>query len=282
MAECGIKEILTGNYVMEGAGVKLKRVFGFHDTSLTDPFLLFDHFGSKNPDDYIKGFPWHPHRGIETVTYMLNGRVEHGDSLGNKGVIGPGDVQWMTAGSGIVHQEMPEHAPDYLSGFQLWVNLPAENKMSVPKYRDISSENIPVYSADGIQAKVISGNFKGVAGASDDISGSPMYADISLTAGKDITIDIPDGYKAFCYLYKGSILTGFDKRSISSDAMIIFDMGPGVSVSAVDDSSFIFFAGRPLNEPVAWRGPIVMNTAEELDTAFNELSEGTFIKHRLK
>ena len=278
MEECKIKKILTGHYVMEGAGVKLKRIFGFGAAELTDPFLLFDHFGSDNPDDYIRGFPWHPHRGIETMTFMISGDVEHGDSLGNKGVIGAGDAQWMTAGSGIIHQEMPQKTAGYLKGFQLWVNLPARDKMCTPKYRDITSDKIPSLSSDGIIVQVLSGEFNGIKGAAQDISGNPLYIDVSLEAEKEFTIEIDIEYKKFLYLYEGNILYGSDSQNIKKESMLIFEPGDRLLLKAAEKSRFIIFAGKPLNEPVAWRGPIVMNTDEELDTAFSQLRDGTFIK----
>ncbi len=278
MKECGIKKILTGHYVMEGAGVKLKRVFGFGATDLTDPFLLFDHFGSDDPDDYIKGFPWHPHRGIETMTYMISGEVEHGDSLGNKGVIGAGDAQWMTSGRGIIHQEMPQKAEDFLKGFQLWVNLPRRDKMCSPKYRDITADKIPSFSADGIIVKILSGEYNGIKGAAQEISGNPLYIDVSLESAKEFEIEIDIEYKKFLYLYEGNILYGSDSQNIKNESMLIFESGDILRLKAAEKSRFIIFAGKPLNEPVAWRGPIVMNTEDELDTAFDQLRDGTFIK----
>jgi len=279
MEECKVKQILKGQYVMEGAGVRLKRLFGFQDTALTDPFLLFDHFGSKNPAEYLKGFPWHPHRGMETVTYMISGQVEHQDSLGNSGIISPGDAQWMTAGSGIIHQEMPLEAEDSLSGFQLWVNLPKTDKMGPPRYRDIKAGGIPVHRQEGISIKVLSGRIKGTEGASRDISGDPIYADIFMEAGCRLELPVPQGYKAFCYFFQGEFLTGGEELQTIGNAMVIFTPGDGVTVQTKDVyGRFIFFAGAPLNEPVAWQGPIVMNTRDELETAFKEFREGTFIK----
>jgi quercetin 2,3-dioxygenase len=278
MKECEIKKILTGHYVMEGAGVKLKRIFGFGAAELTDPFLLFDHFGSDNPDDYIKGFPWHPHRGIETMTFMISGDVEHGDSLGNKGVIGAGDAQWMTAGSGIIHQEMPQQTAGFLKGFQLWVNLPKKDKMCTPKYRDITSDRIPSFSADGIIVQVLSGEYNGIKGAAQDISGNPLYIDALLENGSEFVIDIDIEYKKFLYLYEGNILYGSDSQNIKKESMLIFESGGKLRLKAAEKSRFIIFAGKPLHEPVAWRGPIVMNTDDELDTAFSQLREGTFIQ----
>ncbi len=278
MKTCEIKKILTGRYVMEGAGVKLRRVFGFGDPELTDPFLLFDHFGSDNPDDYLRGFPWHPHRGIETMTYMKSGEVEHGDSLGNRGKIGPGDAQWMTAGSGIIHQEMPLETKGTLSGFQLWVNLPKKDKMCEPEYRDIISDKIPLFRDNGIMVKVISGEFGGIKGAAKDISGNPLYIDVSLDAEREFIIDINYENNKFLYLYKGSIFYGADSQNIKSGSMLVFDAGERLKLRTDQGAEFLLFAGKPINEPVAWRGPIVMNTEKELDTAFKELEDGTFIK----
>lgn len=278
MKECVIQKILTGHHVMEGAGVKLKRVFGFGATELTDPFLLFDHFGSDNPDDYIRGFPWHPHRGIETMTFMISGSVEHGDSLGNKGVIGAGDAQWMTAGKGIIHQEMPQKTEGYLKGFQLWVNLPKRDKMCEPQYRDIVSEKIPSINEDGTVIKILSGEYKGNKGAAQDISGNPLYIDVLLESGKEFIIDIDSGFKKFLYLYEGGILYGTESQNIKNESMLIFEPGDRLRIQAAENSRFIIFAGKPLNEPVAWRGPIVMNTDDELDTAFSQLRDGTFIE----
>ncbi len=278
MNECKIKKNLTGQYVMEGAGVKLKRFFGFGDPELTDPFLLFDHFGSDNPDDYLRGFPWHPHRGIETVTYMINGEVEHGDSLGNRGVIGAGDAQWMTAGSGIIHQEMPLNTAGTLKGFQLWVNLPKKDKMCTPKYRDIISDKIPSFIDSGIKVKVLSGEFGGIKGAAQDISGNPLYIDVSLDAAKEFIIDIDSASNKFLFLFEGNIFYGSDSQNMKNGSMIVFESGERLKIQTEEKARFLIFAGNPLHEPVAWRGPIVMNTEEELDHAFKELNNGTFIK----
>ena len=280
MKECEIKKNFTGQYVIEGAGVKLKRIFGFNDPELTDPFLLFDHFGSDNPDDYLRGFPWHPHRGIETMTYMISGEVEHGDSLGNKGVIGAGDAQWMTAGSGIIHQEMPQETEGTLKGFQLWVNLSKKDKMCIPKYRDIISDKIPSFKDTGITVKVLSGEFGGIKGAARDISGDPLYIDVSLDANKEFIIDIDSDCNKFLYLYEGSIKYGSDFKDIKTGAMLLFGIGERLKIQTYEKAEFLIFAGTPLNEPIAWRGPIVMNTNEELETAFRELEQKTFIKHQ--
>ena len=279
MKECRIKKVLTGRYVMEGAGVKLKRVIGFGDPELTDPFLLFDHFGSDDPEDYLRGFPWHPHRGMETMTYMIRGEVEHGDSLGNRGVIGAGDAQWMTAGSGIIHQEMPLKTEGALKGFQLWVNLPKIDKMCKPEYRDIISGKIPSFTDKGFTVKILSGEFRGVKGAAQNISGNPLYIDVSLEADNEFVIDINSEYNKFLYLYEGNIICGPDARNTDTGSMILFENGERLKLKSDKHARFIIFAGKPLKEPVAWRGPIVMNTEEELDIAFNELNHGNFIKH---
>jgi len=279
MKECRIKKVLTGRYVMEGAGVKLKRVIGFGDPELTDPFLLFDHFGSDNPEDYLRGFPWHPHRGMETMTYMIRGEVEHGDSLGNRGVIGAGDAQWMTAGSGIIHQEMPLKTEGALKGFQLWVNLPKIDKMCKPEYRDIISGKIPLFTDKGVTVKILSGEFRGVKGAAQNISGNPLYIDVLLEADNEFVIDINSEYNKFLYLYEGNIICGPDAENTDTGSMILFENGERLKLKSDKQARFIIFAGKPLKEPVAWRGPIVMNTEEELDIAFNELDHGNFIKH---
>lgn len=281
MTICKIKQILNGEYVMEGAGVKLKRMFGYYETAITDPFLLFDHFGSDDPADYIPGFPWHPHRGIETMTYMINGIVEHQDSLGNKGTIFAGDAQWMTAGSGIIHQEMPQESKDFLAGFQLWINLPKNEKMTLPKYREIKTEKIPEYHEDGIDIKILSGELDKIKGAAQDISGNPIYVDISMQPAKTFSTDIPEKYNSFCYLFKGEITVGTDDSLIKEGSMIVFDSGSIINITTSSkEARFVLFAGKPLGEPIAWRGPIVMNTNAELDVAFQEYYDGTFIKNK--
>ncbi len=261
---------------LEGAGVKLRRVLGNDDLSTLDPFLLLDHFGSDNPQDYIKGFPWHPHRGMETVTYMWTGEVEHGDSMGNKGVIKAGDIQWMTAGSGIIHQEMPQKYDGLMQGFQLWVNLPAKKKMVDPKYRGIVKEQIPTVQKDGIKIRVIAGKIDGTQGTVRDLAIDIEYFDIELTSGK--TFQHPTAKKdtAFAYIVKGSVEV--QDKTITKGQCIVFGEGDFAEIVSKKGSHFLFVSAEPLNEPVAWRGPIVMNTEEELDEAFEELEEGTFIK----
>jgi len=266
---------------IEGAGVRLKRAFGFYEVPLLDPFLLLDDFHSDNPDDYIAGFPWHPHRGIETVTYMLSGDVEHGDSIGNNGVIGSGDTQWMTAGSGIIHQEMPKKQDGFLWGFQLWVNLPAKDKMMDPRYRDIKKDKVPlVETGDGVRVKVICGKVKGIEGPVKDIVIDPEYLDVSMTGGAKFNRKIKEGYKVFAYVVEGSAFFDYKKDDkLFKETLIVYGDGHGVEIEAVAEGvRFLLVSGKPIGEPIAWRGPIVMNTNEELEIAFNEFHEGTFIK----
>ena len=274
-----IKVILNRQPTLEGAGVHLNRVFGYNEAPTFDPFLMLDDFRSDTPEHYLKGFPWHPHRGIETITYVLKGDVEHGDSLGNKGIISSGDVQWMTAGSGIVHQEMPKgDANGSMHGFQLWANLPASQKMIRPKYRDIKAEKIPeVYTPDGIRLKVISGTMNGKKGPMDDIVIDPQFLDCTLPAGQTYTHDVDPDYTAFIYVIEGRGIT--DGKAVKNGNLVLYDKGDHLIVTAADDQGrFLLLAGKPLKEPVAWRGPIVMNTQEELEVAFQEYQDGTFIK----
>jgi redox-sensitive bicupin YhaK (pirin superfamily) len=271
-----VDKILERRPTLEGAGVKLKRVLGNDKNSTLDPFLLLDHFGSDNPKDYIKGFPWHPHRGMETVTYMWTGEVEHGDSIGNKGVIKSGDVQWMTAGSGIIHQEMPQKYDGLMQGFQLWVNLPAKKKMIDPKYRGIERERIPLFQKNGVKIKVIAGRIDGTEGPVRDLAIAVEYFDVELAPGKVFEHTAPKNCTAFAYVVYGSIEV-LDK-TIMQGQCPVFGKGDLVKIASKLGSRFLFASGEPLKEPVAWRGPIVMNTQEELDKAFEELDMGTFIK----
>lgn len=278
-----IAEVIKSKPTLEGAGVHLKRAFGFDLVPELDPFLLLDDFHSDNPDHYIQGFPWHPHRGIETITYMLHGEVEHGDSMGNRGVIASGDVQWMTAGSGIIHQEMPKGREDGLMrGFQLWANLPATHKMMAPRYREIQQDQVPeVELIGGVRARVISGEVGGVKGPVQDIITDPEYLDVSIPANAVFVHRIPPDYTAFAYIFEG---TGyFDdarERAIDSESLVIFSEGENVTISAAQGGvRFLLISGAPIREPVAWRGPIVMNTQEELRVAFDEIAQGTFLKH---
>jgi len=274
-----IQLMLTGQPTMEGAGVHLKRVFGYHQAPRFDPFLLLDDFRSDQPEHYRKGFPWHPHRGIETITYVLKGDVEHGDSLGNTGTISSGDVQWMTAGSGIIHQEMPKgDAAGAMHGFQLWANLPAAQKMMAPRYRDITAERIPVVElASGTTVKVIAGSLAGAHGPMDDIVIDPEYFDCTVPAGRTFTHATDPAYTAFIYVIGGVGHT--DGQLLANGKLVLFAQGERLAVSAGDeDLRFLLLTGKPLNEPVAWRGPIVMNTQTELETAFREYRDGSFIK----
>jgi len=272
----GIAKILSGKPTVEGAGVRLKRVFGYNEVPLFDPFLLLDHFGSENPEDYVRGFPWHPHRGIETVTYMLNGEVEHGDSMGNSGVIRSGDVQWMTAGSGIIHQEMPKKYEGLMQGFQLWVNLPARKKMMAPRYRGITKDQIPALKKEGAEIKVIAGAIEGIEGPVQGLVVDVEYFDVKLAAGKTFERATERGCKVFAYVFEGSGYS--DDVLIKSQQCAVFDEGDTVRIGANEGLRFLFVSGKPLKEPVAWGGPIVMNSEEELAKAFEELDEGTFIK----
>jgi redox-sensitive bicupin YhaK (pirin superfamily) len=272
--------LLTGKPTMEGAGVRLNRVFGYPEVPKFDPFLLLDDFGSDNPDDYIAGFPWHPHRGIETVTYMVSGEVEHSDSLGNKGVIGPGDVQWMTAGSGIVHQEMPQRVEDRLRGFQLWINLPAVAKMVAPRYREVLADTIPVVSPhDGIKIKVIAGEVVGIRGPVKDFVADPEYLDITLQPGADLEHPTTPDHTVFAYAVNGRGDIGPNAgHTLERGQLALFTPGDSVQARTRDvPFRFLLVSGKPLGETVAWSGPIVMNTREELAEAFRQYQDGTFI-----
>lgn len=275
---------LKSRKTMEGAGVRLKRAFGYADPSL-DPFLLLDDFHSDEPKDYLAGFPWHPHRGIETITYMLHGQVEHGDSMGNSGVIGAGDVQWMTAGSGIIHQEMPKKNIDdpVLAGFQLWANLPASHKMMDPRYRDITKEQIPeVIVNDSVKVKVVCGEINGVRGPVQDIITEPEYLDVFIESNSEFKHTISNTHNVFAYVIEGeAILDPTKDEIVGAEHLVIFRDGDEVLIRTKDKSvRFLLISGKPIGEPVAWRGPIVMNTEEELSLAFNEFNKGTFIKHK--
>ena len=266
---------------IEGAGVRLKRAFGSADVPRYDPFLLLDDFHSDRPGDYMAGFPWHPHRGIETVTYMISGEVEHGDSMENKGIIQSGEVQWMTAGSGIIHQEMPRRQNGTLWGLQLWVNLPASHKMMGPRYRDIRATDIPECQLDsGGVVKVVAGNYRGCHGPVRDLIGDPEYLDVSLLRAAEFDHPIPKGTKAFAYVLDGEgRFTPGQEKAISAESLLLYGDGDKVSIKAESTGlRFLLISGRPLREPVAWRGPIVMNSEEELDVAFAEYRNGTFIK----
>ncbi len=269
---------------IEGAGVRLKRAFGNNDAPLLDPFLLLDDFHSDNPSDYLAGFPWHPHRGIETVTYVIHGQVEHGDSIGNSGVIGSGDVQWMTAGSGIIHSEMPKNGSG-IWGLQLWVNLPSGSKMMDPRYRDIKGKDIPeAVLKNGVRAKVICGSAGGVTGPAKNIIADPEYLDITMPPGSAFEHKTARDYTVFSYTLEGSgHFESGEGKEVDRENLVIFSDGDSVLIKAgMKGLRFLLVSGKPIGEPVAWYGPIVMNTQEELETAFEEYNNGTFLKHRRK
>ena len=296
-----IRKGLKSKPTIEGAGVHLKRVFGYSEVPMFDPFLLLDDFRSNNPEHYLKGFPWHPHRGIETITYVLNGKVEHGDSMGNKGIISAGDLQWMTAGSGIIHQEMPKGDPSGLmGGFQLWANLPASSKMMEPRYRDIISTNIPeVVMENGTRIKIISGKLGDMQGPVRDIVIDPEYFDINVSARSEYIHPTKRGHTVFAYVIEGKGYFCKEKNPFSYDiegvnyfdmqrdpfigneTLVLFDDGDQVMVSTeADPVRFLLISGKPIGEPIAWYGPIVMNTQDELRIAFEEYSNGTLIRHK--
>ena len=274
-----IKMTLQARPTLEGAGVKLKRVFGNDEVSLLDPFLLLDHFGSANPNDYLAGFPWHPHRGIETITYMIRGELEHKDSLGNGGVIHNGDIQWMTAGSGIIHQEMPQITEGMMRGFQLWANLPSTHKMMDPRYRDIIAEMIPVVINDGTEVKIVSGEYNGVKGPVQDIITKPQYYDVKISSDSEFTHHFPKGHTVFAYIFEGKGFFDENKDPLKkAGQLILYGDGEDINIFAKDQLRFLLVSGKPIREPVAWYGPIVMNTQKELEIAFKEFREGTFLK----
>ena len=277
-----VKKIIRSAPVIEGAGVHLNRVFGFGKTSDFDPFLLLDDFRSPNPEDFKAGFPWHPHRGIETITYMLEGKVEHQDSLGNKGYINPGEVQWMTAGSGIIHQEMPEGDPSgKMGGFQLWANLPAKLKMMDPRYREVKNTDIPeVALKGGGITRVIAGEVDGVRGPVKDIIIDPEFLDVRLPPKTTFRHQTFPGHNVFCYVYEGyGSFVPAGTATAKNGELVLFDTGEEVSISSDDVAlSFLFVSGAPLREPVSWHGPIVMNTRQEIELAMRELQTDTFIK----
>jgi len=295
-----IKKVWKSQPTIEGAGVHLRRAFGFREVPMLDPFLLLDAFRSENPDDYRRGFPWHPHRGMETITYVLDGDVEHSDSMGNRGVISAGDVQWMTAGSGIIHQEMPKgDRKGQMWGFQLWSNLPASRKMMDPRYREVKRSDIPeVTTKDGATVRVVCGEVDGTRGPVREIVTDPELLDVSLPAGKTFTHPVKEGHTVFAYVMDGEGYFDAGRDPFAREAVgeNYFDMarpcvcgadtlvlyGPGGSIVVAADKKplrFLLVAGRPLQEPVAWYGPIVMNTQAELRTAFQEYEQGTFVKH---
>jgi redox-sensitive bicupin YhaK (pirin superfamily) len=274
-----IAKIVNGKLTTDGAGVSLRRIFSYSLTKELDPFLLLDYFYSTNPNDYIKGFPWHPHRGIETVTYLLDGEIEHGDSLGNTGTITSGSCQWMTAGSGILHQEMPQPSK-LMHGIQLWINLPKKSKMISPKYRDIKAEKIQSYSNSAYTLKAICGNYKKIKGIADDIEIKPIFFDIKLNKNNTFNHTFNNDDTVFAIILKGKGRFAPDSEDlVDSGNIVLFNKGESVSINTYDeDLRFFLLAGKPLKEPIAWRGPIVMNSESELDQAYNELSNNTFIK----
>lgn len=294
-----IKRLIKAKPTLEGAGVHLRRAFGFGSTSETDPFLLLDDFRNDVPADYLAGFPWHPHRGIETITYVLAGTVEHGDSLGNSGAIGAGDVQWMTAGRGIIHQEMPKgDSAGRMHGFQLWANLPARLKMTAPRYQEFKSNQIPeLVDDDGSRARLICGHFWGKRGPVEGIAADPLYVDLAIPPGIRKSIRISTDSNAFAYVFAGSAqfcnasapfavptesVQWFDTApptSAENRSLILFDSGDEISLHSGDEGvRFLLISGQPLKEPVAWYGPIVMNTQDQLRLAYQQLQEGTFLK----
>jgi quercetin 2,3-dioxygenase len=300
-----VKSVSTSTPAIEGAGVKLRRAFGFGDTSEFDPFLLLDDFRNERPADYLAGFPWHPHRGIETITYVLAGTVNHGDSLGNRGSLGAGDVQWMTAGSGILHQEMPQgDAQGRMHGFQLWANLPRDLKMTAPRYQDVAARDIPeITDDDGTSVRVVCGEFWGRKGPVEGVAADPRYLDIWVPPGRKRTLPVEMSRHAFAYVFDGAgrFRDASDPSPVKTDfvgedgsevdappdglvgnrSLVLFDSGDEITVQAGDEGiRFLLVSGRPLKEPVAWYGPIVMNTAQELQQAQAELRDGTFIKRR--
>lgn len=288
-----IQHVFQGEPVTEGAGVRLRRVFGYYEVPMFDPFLLLDDFRSDSPEDFVQGFPWHPHRGIETITYVLKGDVEHGDSLGNAGVISSGDVQWMTAGSGIVHQEMPKgDAQGCMHGFQLWANLPARDKMMAPRYRSVQAAEIPVAELpDGVRVKVIAGTVHDARGHVGTVTGpvrdvviAPEYLDVTVPAGVNYEHSTVRGHTVFVYVIGGSgVVLGGEADApsvpVKDRMLVLFGDGDSISLDAgSEDLRFLLISGAPLKEPVAWRGPIVMNTDEEIRRAFEEYRNGSFVK----
>lgn len=294
-----VKRLIKSKPTLEGAGVHLRRAFGFGNTSEFDPFLLLDDFRNDVPADYIAGFPWHPHRGIETITYVLAGTVEHGDSMGNHGVIGPGDIQWMTAGRGIIHQEMPKgDVAGIMHGFQLWANLPAAQKMTDPRYQEVKAPEIPeIKEDDGTEVRLICGSFGGRVGPVEGIATDPTYIDVTVPPGRRKTLPVEIARHAFAYVFAGSgkFCNASGPLAVPTEgvqwsetappsvadnrSLVLFDRGDEVTVQAGDDGiRFLLVSGKPLEEPVAWYGPIVMNTQEQLRQAFTELEQGKFLK----
>ena len=294
-----VKGVIESKPTLEGAGVKLRRAFGFGQTKEFDPFLLLDDFRNDNTEDYLAGFPWHPHRGIETITYVLAGTVDHADSIGNRGAIGAGDIQWMTAGRGIIHQEMPKGDADgRMHGFQLWANLPSSLKMTAPRYQEVKAPDIPeLVDDDGTRVRVVCGTFWGKTGPVDGIAADPIYLDVSIAPGKKKTLPVAASRHAFAYVFAGSgkFCNASGPLAVPTEAikwadttppaeadnrsLILFDSGDEITLQAGEDGMrFLLASGKPLEEPVAWYGPIVMNTQQQLREAFTELQEGTFLR----
>jgi hypothetical protein len=274
-----VKRIIQPQSVTEGAGVRLKRSIATRSLDYLDPFLLFDHFGSDDPDDYLAGFPTHPHRGIETVTYMLAGAVNHRDSIGNAGTIQAGDVQWMTAGGGILHEEMPRPREGRMEGFQLWVNLPAELKMTRPRYQEIPSAQIPELKRDnGVRVRIIAGEANGVTGPVSEVAAKPTYLDVALPAGVTFTQPVARGHAAFAYVFEGEGKFDGGSDVVPSPSLVVFDDGDAVEARAGESLfRFLLVSGKPLGEPIARYGPFVMNTREEIRQALRDLQNGTFV-----
>jgi redox-sensitive bicupin YhaK (pirin superfamily) len=294
-----VKKLIKSKPTLEGAGVHLRRAFGFGNTSDFDPFLLLDDFRNDVPEDYLAGFPWHPHRGIETITYVLAGTVEHGDSLGNRGAISPGDVQWMTAGSGIIHQEMPKgDEAGRMHGFQLWGNLPSSLKMTAPRYQEVKAEEIPqITDDDGTHVRIVAGDFWGKKGPVDGVAAEPVYLDVSVAPGRRKKLPVETTRHAFAYVFAGGgkfcnasgplavptegvgWMETVPPAEADNRSLVLFDRGDEVEVQAgAEGIRFLLVSGKPLEEPVAWYGPIVMNTQKQLQEAFEELERGTFLK----
>ncbi|MEI6748712.1 MAG: pirin family protein [Bacteroidota bacterium] len=276
-----IDRLIKGQPTSDGAGVKLTRILSNRTQEILDPFLMLDFFGSNNPDDFMSGFPWHPHRGMETVTYMIDGKVEHSDSIGNSGVIGKGDIQWMTAGSGIIHQEMPKYEGGKMYGFQLWVNLPSASKMIAPRYQDIPSGKVPVVELENkTRVRVLAGTFNGIRGPVENIVADPEYFDIEMPENAELIVPVAADHTVFAYIYEGS--ASFDENSkdlLNAGTGVLFGYGDQVlAKTGTSKARFILIAGKPIKESIAWQGPIVMNTEQELSVAFKELRDGTFIK----
>jgi redox-sensitive bicupin YhaK (pirin superfamily) len=299
MAIRPVKRLVKAKPTIEGAGVRLRRAFGFGTTTDYDPFLLLDDFRNDRPADYLAGFPWHPHRGIETITYVLAGTVEHGDSMGNRGSIGAGDIQWMTAGRGILHQEMPTGDTDgRMHGFQLWANLPSSLKMTAPRYQDVKAADVPVArDDDGTEVRIVCGSYRGTRGPVEDVAARPVYLDISIPAGTRKTLPVETTSHAFAYVFAGAgkFCNASPPLAVPTEpaqwddtkppaqadnrTLVLFDRGDEVEVRTADEGiRFLLISGQPLEEPVAWYGPIVMNTQEELQHAFEQLQEGTFLR----